>query len=63
MIFGAIALCVGVLNLFVDFAQIEAMEQRGAHKDGEWYGALILLTSLVLVYLSILRILASSSRR
>jgi uncharacterized YccA/Bax inhibitor family protein len=63
MIFGAIALCVGVLNLFVDFEQIRTMEERGAHKDGEWYGALILLTSLVLVYLSILRILASSSRR
>jgi uncharacterized YccA/Bax inhibitor family protein len=63
MIFGAIALCVGVLNLFVDFAQIDEMEKQGAAKQGEWYGALLLLTSLVLVYVSILRILASSQRR
>jgi len=62
LLFGAIGLCVGVLNLFVDFSQIQSMEERGARKDGEWYGALILLTSLVLVYISILRLLASSRR-
>jgi len=62
LIFGLIGLAVGVLNLFVDFAAIQDMEQRGADADGEWFGALILLTSLVLVYISILRILASSRR-
>lgn len=63
LIFGLIGLGVGVLNLFVDFAQVEAMERQGADRSGEWYGALVLLTSLVLVYVSILRMLASSSRR
>jgi uncharacterized YccA/Bax inhibitor family protein len=62
LIFGVIGLGVGVLNLFVDFAVVQDMEERGADATGEWYGALILLTSLVLVYLSILRILASSRR-
>jgi len=62
LIFGVIGLGVGVLNLFVDFAAIGDMEKRGADADGEWFGALILLTSLVLVYISILRILASSRR-
>jgi len=62
LIFGVIGLAVGVLNLFVDFSVIQEMERRGAGADGEWFGALILLTSLVLVYISILRILASSRR-
>lgn len=62
LLFGVIGLAVGVLNLFVDFSYIQDMEQRGAGKQGEWFGALILLTSLVLVYISILRILASSRR-
>ena len=62
LIFGVIGLGVGVLNLFVDFAAIQDMETRGADAQGEWFGALILLTSLVLVYISILRILGSSRR-
>jgi uncharacterized YccA/Bax inhibitor family protein len=62
MIFGVIGLGVGVLNLFVDFAAIQDMEERGADSKGEWFGALILLTSLVLVYISILRILGASRR-
>ncbi len=62
LIFGVIGLGVGVLNLFVDFAAIQDMEERGADSRGEWFGALILLTSLVLVYVSILRILAASRR-
>lgn len=59
LIFGIIGLGVGVLNLFVDFSAIQDMEERGADAQGEWFGALILLTSLVLVYISILRILGS----
>ncbi len=59
LIFGVIGLGVGVLNLFVDFSAIETMEEQGADAKGEWFGALILLTSLVLVYISILRILGS----
>lgn len=62
LIFGVIGLGVGVLNLFVNFAAIQDMEERGADAQGEWFGALILLTSLVLVYISILRILGSSRR-
>lgn len=62
LIFGVIGLVVGVLNLFVDFAAIHDLEERGADAKGEWFGALILLTSLVLVYISILRILAASRR-
>jgi len=62
LLFGVFGLGVGILNLFVDFAVIQEMEARGADARGEWYGALILLVSLVLVYQSILRILASSRR-
>jgi len=62
LIFGVIGLGVGVLNLFVDFSAIQAMEEQGADAKGEWFGALILLTSLVLVYISILRILGASRR-
>lgn len=62
LVFGVIGLGVGVLNLFVDFAAIQGMEEQGADARGEWYGALILLTSLVLVYISILRILGASRR-
>jgi uncharacterized YccA/Bax inhibitor family protein len=63
MLFGLFGLGVGVLNLFVDFERISTMERAGAAKQGEWYGVLLLLTSLVLVYLSILRTLASASSR
>ncbi len=62
LVLGVIGLGVGVLNLFVDFAAIQGMEERGADAQGEWFGALILLTSLVLVYISILRILGASRR-
>ena len=63
MLFGIFGLGVGVLNLFVDFERVAVMERQGAAKEGEWFGALLLLTSLVLVYINILRILASASRR
>ena len=62
LLFGVVGLGVGVLNLFVDFAAIQQMEERAVDQKGEWFGALILLTSLVLVYVSILRILAASRR-
>lgn len=60
LIFGVIGLAVGVFNLFIDFAYVERAEVAGVSAEAEWYGALAMMLSLVLVYISVLRIVASS---
>ena len=62
IIVGLVGLGIGIANLFIDFAYVQHMEQMGADRQGEWYGALGMMISLVLVYISILRILAASRR-
>jgi uncharacterized YccA/Bax inhibitor family protein len=68
---GLFGLAVGVLNLFVDFSFIQTLEagaifpgRRTAallSSDGEWYAAQCLMVSLVLVYLSVLRIVGAAT--
>ena len=53
----AIAL-VAALNLFLDFAVIERGAQAGAPKAFEWYCAYGLMSTLVWLYVEILRVLA-----
>ena len=53
----AIAL-VAALNLFLDFAVIERGTQAGAPKAFEWYCAYGLMSTLVWLYVEILRVLA-----
>jgi uncharacterized YccA/Bax inhibitor family protein len=50
-------LVFGVMGLFVDFNFAYMAEKAGVSKDGEWFAALSIMTSLVLIYLSLLRIL------
>jgi uncharacterized YccA/Bax inhibitor family protein len=64
MIFGVIGLGVGLSYLFIDFDKIQKAEEAGALSDtAEWFLAFQLLLSLVMVYINVLRILASSQRR
>jgi uncharacterized YccA/Bax inhibitor family protein len=56
-ILGVFGVAIGVMFLFIDFNYIQASEQRQLPAEGEWLGALLLMTSLVMVYINILRIL------
>jgi uncharacterized YccA/Bax inhibitor family protein len=63
-----IALSVGIcivaaLNLLVDFSFIEQGVAAGAPAAYEWYGAFALLSTLVWLYLEILRLLARLQSR
>jgi uncharacterized YccA/Bax inhibitor family protein len=49
---------VAALNLFLDFAVIERGTQAGAPKAFEWYCAYGLMSTLVWLYVEILRVLA-----
>ena len=57
VVFGYIYLLLGTANLFVDFDYLNRAEEAGIDPDAEWYGAFMMLVSLVLVYISLLRIL------
>ncbi len=57
-IMGAVGL-IAVLNLFTDFEYVRQPERLAVSSEAEWAAALAIMTALVLVYLSILRILAS----
>ncbi len=64
MIFGVIGLGIGLSSLFIDFDKIRKAEDANAlSESAEWFLAFQLLLSLVLVYINVLRILASSGRR
>ncbi len=55
----SIAICLlAAANLLVDFAVIEAGVESGAPRVMAWFGAFGLLTTLVWLYLEILRLLA-----
>lgn len=60
LVFGAVALGIAVLNLFVDFDWVARSEALGVSADGEWPAAFAMMTALVLVYISILRILGAA---
>jgi uncharacterized YccA/Bax inhibitor family protein len=44
------------MDLFVDFAYVYRAQQAGVSKDGEWFAALSIMISLVMIYLALLRI-------
>lgn len=55
----SVVVCIiAALNLFLDFAFIEQGSRQGAPRAMEWLGAFGLLTTLVWLYLEILRLLA-----
>lgn len=62
LVFGLIGVAIGVAYLFIDFNYVQVGEQRQLPVQAEWYGALILMTSLVFVYINVLRVLASRRR-
>ncbi|MDQ6783802.1 MAG: Bax inhibitor-1/YccA family protein [Actinomycetota bacterium] len=59
VIFGVVFLGIAVLNLFNDFDYVAKAEAAGLPADAEWSAALAMMTALVLVYVSMLRIIAS----
>lgn len=61
----AFAAVIAALNLAMDFDMIDKMNQMGAPKYMEWYGAFSILVTLVWLYLELLRLFAklSSSNR
>ena len=58
VVFGVIFLVVSVMNLFIDFEYVNRAQQAAAPAEAEWYCAFTIMTSLVMVYLSLLRILS-----
>lgn len=63
LIFGVIGVGIGLMNLFTDFEYVKQAELRRAGASYEWFGAFALLLSLVMIYLHVLRVLASQRRR
>lgn len=55
---SAFVVLIAALNLVLDFDFIEDAANRGAPKFCEWYGAFGLMTTLVWLYVEILRLLA-----
>ncbi|MBO0731463.1 MAG: Bax inhibitor-1/YccA family protein, partial [Acidimicrobiaceae bacterium] len=60
LVFGLFAMAVAVLNLFADFEYMTRAEAAGISAEAEWAAAFAIMTALVLVYISMLRILASA---
>ena len=61
LIFSVLALGIAVLNLFTDFEYVATSEARGVSAEGEWAAAFAMMTALVLVYISMLRILGAAN--
>jgi uncharacterized YccA/Bax inhibitor family protein len=58
ILISVVVCIVASLNLFLDFSFIEKGSASGAPKAMEWLGAFGLLTTLVWLYLELLRLLA-----
>jgi uncharacterized YccA/Bax inhibitor family protein len=58
IVFSLLVTAVAALNLFIDFASIEAGVTQGAPKYMEWYGAFGLMVTIVWLYLEMLRLLS-----
>jgi uncharacterized YccA/Bax inhibitor family protein len=56
-IFGVLMLVIAVTSLLVDFDHVQRAEAMRLPAEAEWASAFAMMTALVLVYLSILRIL------
>lgn len=59
VIFGVLYLFIGIANLFVDFEYVNQAQMEGVSREGEWYAALSIMISLVMIYLALLRMLSS----
>lgn len=57
VVIGVVMLFVAVSNLFVDFEYVQRAEAMRLPAKAEWASALAMMTAIVLVYLSMLRIL------
>jgi uncharacterized YccA/Bax inhibitor family protein len=55
--FSVVVVSIAALSLILDFGMIDSGEAEGAPKYMEWYGAYALMTSLVWLYIEILRLL------
>ncbi len=60
LIFSVLMLGIAVLNLFTDFQFVVQSEASGVSAEGEWAAAFAMMTALVLVYISMLRILGAA---
>jgi uncharacterized YccA/Bax inhibitor family protein len=60
LVFSVFALAIAVLNLFTDFEFVYQSEVRGLSPQAEWAAAFAMMTALVLVYISMLRILGAA---
>jgi uncharacterized YccA/Bax inhibitor family protein len=60
LVFSVLALGIAVLNLFTDFEYVRRSEALGLSAEGEWAAAFAMLTAIVLVYISMLRILGAA---
>jgi uncharacterized YccA/Bax inhibitor family protein len=60
--FSVLVVCLAALNLVLDFDLIERATAQGAHKYMEWYCALGLMLTLLLLYLELLRLLGNTRR-
>jgi uncharacterized YccA/Bax inhibitor family protein len=63
IVIGIIILAIASSMLLLDFATIESGVKSGAPKAAEWYAALGLTSSLVWIYLEVLRLLARIAAR
>lgn len=61
--FSLVVVGVAALNLVLDFDLIENGVKAQAPKYMEWYGAFVLLVTLVWLYLEMLRLLSKINRR
>ncbi len=57
LVFGYLYLLIGTANLLVDFDYLYKAQAAHLDAEGEWFGAFMMLLSLVIVYTSLLRIL------
>jgi uncharacterized YccA/Bax inhibitor family protein len=60
LVFSIAALAIAVVNLFADFQFVARSEAAGFSAEGEWAAAFAMMTALVLVYISMLRILGAA---
>lgn len=63
VIIAAFALLIGAANLVVDFGYVTNLERAGLPVDAEWHASLMLMVSLVLVFLSLLRLIGGGGGR
>jgi uncharacterized YccA/Bax inhibitor family protein len=60
LVFSVLALAIAVINLFADFQFVASSEAQGVSAEAEWAAAFAMMTALVLVYISMLRILGAA---